>query len=1095
MCRWGTYLLLALCLGLLSAGLSVGQTTFGSITGTVTDPSGALVPRAKVSVTNEGEGTVRQVTTGTTGVYTVPNLNVGTYRIRVSAAGFATYERSGLILSANEVLSADVQLALAKAAGTIVQVTGSGTPIATQTTNISNIKTSRDLLQLPSISRHAGDEGIYTYVLMNPGVSSVPGNSISNVQGVRQVTGVLPTMDGIAVMAYPIGPGPVQPSLEGVQEINVQLADTQAEFATPANIAVVTKSGTNQFHGGGFWDYNSGSLNARNYFSPTVPFRVYNDFGGSIGGPIKKNKTFFFADYEGSREAAKVVVTGNTALPAWRTGDFSGISTPIIDPVTGSAFPGNIIPSGRISPVSQAVQNFFYPEPNFGPAGLQSGNWRGQFPAQTGFTRFDNFDVRVDQNFRNGDKVFARFSYRRLPLTARENSLPPVGQRDQLRGSRSAVLSWTHLFSPTLLNEFRTGFTRQRNFYYPDLIGSSILQQVGIHGVSTTGIHDVPAFYITGLTTTDQPNPKALTLDTDFEWTDDLSWARGRHFMKFGFDAIRDQLGGYNYPNSIYGQYNFTGVYTGFAYADFLLGVPQTTQLTVPTPPRYLRGTIWSMYAQDQFKVTQRLTANYGVRWELDGPYYDRYGSIANFDPATGGWVVPDSGLPHINPLYPKNVPITSASKAGYPGKGLVDYPMHNIYPRVGVAYRPFHSDTTVVRAAYGIYSNLIYGSLGRALGGGPFSGSTTYVNALNNGVPLFSFPTPFLPTGTTATQNAFGINPDIVTPYTQQWNATVERQLGSSGALRLSYVGSRSVNLIYPRNLNQPPPSASPFSVSERPFPLFNTITYYDNGAGQNYNSLEVTVAKNYGKNLTFNGGWTWAKDLTDAQDTAGFSGPTIQNQFDRAAEYGNNQITPTHRFYGYAVYQLPFGRGQRFLRANSGVAQAVLGGWQMAWNVVLQSGQFFTPSYSGFDPSNTDSFGGRPDAVSGASSSVAGTQSIDNWFNAAAFKIPGCPDANPFCAKPANIGRFGNAGIGTLRGPAIRDADFSLSKYFTLRENTRLQFRMMMVNAFNHPNFALPSANISSPATVARITSQAAPTFGTVAPREIDFELRLEF
>ena len=1021
----------------------------------------------------------------------MPNLSVGRYRLQANAAGFAPFDRTGLILNSNQVLNSDVMLSLTQA-GTTVEVTAAGSAISTETTNLSNLKTSRDLQELPLISRHGGDQGFYAYVLQNPGVNSAPGNSLNNVQGVRQQTGVLPTMDGIAVMAYPIGPGPVQPSLEGVQEVNVQLANTPAEFATPANFAVVTKSGSNAYHGTGFWDYNSSRLNARDFFSPAAPFRVYHNFGGAFGGPIRKDKTFFFGNYEGSREAAKVVVTGNTPLAPWRTGNFSGLPTPIIDPRTGAAFPGNVIPPDRINPVSQNVQDFFFPLPNFGAPGLQSNNWRGQFPGNTGFTHFDDFGVRVDQNFSNGDKVYVRVNYRRLPLTARENTLPPVGERDQLRGSRSAVLSWTHLFTPALLNEFRTGFTRQRNYYFPQLVGSEILKQVGIQGVTTTGIHNVPAFNITGITSTDQPNSQALTLDTNFQWTDNLSWTRGNHAMKFGFDAIRDQLGGYNYPNSMYGAYNFTGAYTGFGYADFLLGIPQTTQLAIPTPPRYLRGTTWSAYAQDQFKVNQRLTLNYGLRWELLGPYYDRYGNIASFDPRTGAFVLPDKGIGNVNPFYPKNIPIVPASSVGFPEQTLVKARKANFYPRFGLAYKPFGNEHTVIRAAYGLYGNLIYGSLARGLGGGPFSGSTTYTNAITSGAPLFSFPNPFLPSGTSATQNAFGVNPDITTPYTQQWNVTIERQLGSA-ALRLSYMGTRSVNLIYARNLNQPAPGTVPFTNSLRPYPIFNSITYYENGGNQRYHGLQANIAKNYGNILTFNAGYTWAKDLTDTQEGT-FSGPTIQNQFDRRAEYGNNLLTPTHRVYGYAIFQVPVGKGHRYLN-QSGVLDAVLGGWQMAWNAMAQSGQFFTPSFTGSDPSNTNTIGGRPDVVAGVSTEPPGGRTLDRWFNPAAFKVPGCPDNDPACSRPASTGRFGNAGIGILRGHYIANADLAISKYFSITESSRLQFRANFANVFNHPNFALPASVINSPATVGRITSSVPATFGTVAPREIDFQLRLEF
>lgn len=1069
------------------------QTTTGTITGTVTDPSGAVVPDAKITVMNQAQGVTREMTTNTSGVFTAPNLTVGTYRVRVEAPGFAPYESANLMLSANQVQNASIHLSVASS-GTSVEVAAEGNAISTETSNISNIKTTRDLQELPLISRHGGDQGIYTYVLMNPGVNSVPGNSLNNVQGVRQVTGVLPTMDGIAVMAYPIGPGPVQPSLEAVQEVNVQLADTNAEFATPANIAVVTKSGTNDYHGSAFWDYNSGDLNARDFFATSAPFRVYHDFGGYFGGPVIKNKTFFFGSYEGSREAAQVVVTGNTPLPAFRTGDFSGISTKIIDPLTGQQFPGNMIPANRISPVSQKAQDYFYPGPNFGPPGLQNGNWRGQFPAQTGFTHFNDGTARVDQNFSNGDRVYGRFSTRQLPLIAREGSLPPVGQRDQHRDSFSGVVSWTHLFSPYLLNEFRSGMTRQKNYYYPDLVGSQILQQIGMQGITTTGIHNVPAFYINGITTTDQPNSQALTLDTNFEWTDNVSWTKGRHSMRFGFDAIRDQLGGFNYPNNMYGQYNFTGVYTGFGYADFLLGIPQSTNLSIPNPPRYLRGTMWSVYAQDQFKVNQSLTLNYGVRLQLEGPYYDRYGSISNFDPALGAWAVPTAGLTHLNPFYPSNIPVVGATTAGYPDGSLVRFPTHNIYPRAGFAWKPFHDDKTVVRGGYGIYGNLIYGSLGRALGGGPFSGSTTYNNAITNGQPLFQFPYPFLPSGSTATQNAFGVNPDLSTPYTQQWNFTVEREVGSA-ALRLSYLGTHSVDLVYARNLNQPVPSLIPFTASRRIYPIFNTITYYDNGGSERYNALQATVAKNYGHGLTFNGGWTWAKDLTDVQDTGGFSGQLIENQYNRQVEWGNNQITPTHRVYAYGIYELPVGRNRRYLGHSNRLVDGVLGGWQIAANAMWQSGQFFTPSFSGYDPSNTSTLGGRPDVVPGQALYPSGGSNINLWFNPAAFKIPGCPDTNPVCTNPTPVGRTGNAGIGIIRGPNIANLDLAVSKYFNITERIRMQFRANAANALNHPNFALPAANISAPAAVGRITSTTPATFGTVGPRELDFQLRIEF
>jgi hypothetical protein len=925
-------------------------------------------------------------------------------------------------------------------------------------------------------------------------VSKVAGQSNPAVNGMR-ILDTVPTIDGIAVMAYldGIGGGPVQPSIEGIEQVNIELANAQAEFARPGNFTVVTKSGTNTYHGGFFYDYNGNHLNSRSFFAATTPFRIYHNFGASLGGPIRHNKTFFFVDYEGSREAATTVLVGNTPLVPWRTGDFSGLGRTVIDPTTGQPFPGASIPANRIDPTASKAQDFFFPAPNFGPPGLQSGNWRGQRFGQNGFTRFDNVDGRIDHNFREKDVVFTRVSYRRLPVLGYEATLPPVGQRDQLRNTRSAIASWTHSFSPVLLNEARAGFARMRNFFQPDLIGRDILQQLGIQGIGVgTPIHNVPAFNITGITTTDQPNSNTLSLNTNFQWTDTLSWTHRAHFIKFGFDALRDQLGGYSFPNSIYGSYNFTGTYTGVPYADFLLGIPQTTSRTIPTRARYLRGTMWSLYVQDQWKISPRLTLNYGLRWELQGPYYDRFGAIFSFDPATGSIVVPDDGVALINPLFPKNIPVNPASKAGYPQGAMINADPKGLYPRFGFAWTPLRNGETVLRGGYGIYGNTIYGSAGSGRVGGPFAGSETFTNAITNGVPLLRFPRPFLDVGATSTQNASGVNPNLRTPYSQQFNLTLERQVGQVG-IRIGYIGTRSTRLVYQRNTNEPLPSLIPFNTTRRTYPIFNAVTWYENGGVQQYNALQVSASKTYGKNLFLNTGWTWAKDITDDQNTgSSFSGQTIENAYSRAVERADNVLTRTHRVYANMIWALPVGRGQVALSNAQPVLEALFGGWSVSSVFVAQSGQFFTPSFASFDPSNTNTIGGRPDRI--ASGQLASGQSIVHWFDAAAFKIPGCPDADPVCKSPVNVGRFGNSGLNVLRGPRSTNVDFSAMKYFRLAETKRLQFRVLMTNVLNHPNFSNPAANISSPGTVGQITSTFAEQIGEDA-RQIHFSLRFEF
>jgi hypothetical protein len=1106
---------LSVCLFLCLTSLGVGQTTLSSITGTVTDPSGAVVPGANVTVTNEGTQIARQVTTGTSGVFNVPNLNVGTYRVTVTAPGFARYERGGLVLTANQVLNVDTRLELA-ATATVTEVRAATPAINTETSSLSGVTTSQQLQQLPlEMSRHLADKGFYTFIFLNTGTSSVSYTSLPIVNGVREGTGTLPTMDGIAVMGYALGASPVQPSMDGVQEVNVVTANPPAEFAVAANFTVVTKSGTNDFHGAAFYTYNGNALNARNFFSDSTPFRVYNDFGGHVGGPIKKNKAFFFVDYEGSREKAKNLMLVDSPLPEWRDGDFSGLcatydaggvctdpdGTQLTNPFTGQPFPNNLIPDGMISSVAQKVQDGLFPLPNSGPPGELSSNYQNQFPGTTGFTRYNQVDARVDYNPSTRDAIFGRVSWRRMPLEYTD-IVPTIGRVTQTRFGDSAVVSWTHTLSPVLVNEFRTGATYHRNQYYPDVVGSDLIQQFGIQGITTVGIHNAPIFRIDPVTYVDYDDYDDSFYDNPgitWEWTDNLSWTRGRHFLKFGFDAVRDQLNQKSITSLVYGAYNFPGVYTGFGYADFLLGIPETTELAVPTPPRYERGTTMGLYAQDQFKVSRNLTLNYGLRWELQEPYHHKFGAMYSFDPQTGALVIPDNGVSQLNPYFPSNIPVVTASKAGYPANSLLDFRKGYFQPRFGFAYKLFGSAKTVIRGGYGIYSNLVDKLIMHDMGGGPFSGSATYINSITNGVPLFSFPNPFLSSAIApvGTQDVQGKDPHMKMPYTQQWNLTVEREVGGVG-FRVSYVGTRTTNLIYRRNLNQLPPSTVPFDAGNRPYSLYNNIIYSTNGGNEFYSGLEVAATKKYSQNLSFNTGWTWARDLTDTQDSgaggSNYGGQVIQNQFDRAVEKANNGLVTAQRAYASAIYALPFGQNQRFLGNANPWVEGVLGGWRTGWNVNLQTGQYFTPSFRGFDPSNTATFGGRPDRIADGNL-PSDHRTINDWFDATAFAIPGCPSDNPVCTDPANVGRFGNTGLNVLTGPGIANLDFALMKYFTLRENVRLQFRVNMVNAFNHPNFAVPRSNISSRGTVATINSMARVLNGEPATREIDFGLRLEF
>jgi len=380
---------------------------------------------------------------------------------------------------------------------------------------------------------------------------------------------------------------------------------------------------------------------------------------------------------------------------------------------------------------------------------------------------------------------------------------------------------------------------------------------------------------------------------------------------------------------------------------------------------------------------------------------------------------------------------------------------------------------------------------------GGPFGGSESFFNSITNGAALLKFPNPFVPEAgqVAAFQSASGFNPHLTVPYLQQWNVTLEKQIGTVG-VSVAYVGSHAVSLLYGRNINQPMASTTPFSINALPNPNFNTVTWYENGGSQRYNSLQVSAAKRLGKTVHFSAGWTWAKDLTDQSDNDWiYADSPIQNQFNRAAEFGHNAYTPTHRFYADAIFSLPVGRNQRYLSHMPRVAEGLLGGWRLSTIVTLQTGQWFTPVFDGFDPSNTNTIGGRPDVIAGAPLYPA-NQSINNWFNTAAFKIPGCPDSNPACDNPANVGRFGNSGVNILQTPAMKNLDLALMKEFQIAEKKILRFQTTFSDALNHPNFGYPDGDISSPDTAPVITNTNANYLsGSSTSRVINFSLRFQF
>ncbi|MBL8209831.1 MAG: carboxypeptidase regulatory-like domain-containing protein [Bryobacterales bacterium] len=1052
---------------LLLPVLSYAQATFGTITGTVTDSTGAVVPNTDITVTNEGTNLTRTIKTGEDGNFAVPNLNAGNYRVQAKASGFKSSLVTGIALEALRTVRVDVRLEVGEV-GTEVTVQGAAPVIETDSASIAATRTSKDLNDLPlnirSTVSGTGDSGLYRYVFLTP-TGGQGGGSRFNLGGARGSQNYF-NVDGISSNSPAFGNsiGPAEPSFESIQEVRFEIVNNKAEFGEVANITAITKSGTNDLHGALFWFHENSALNARPFFATSRGQNIRNNFGASAGGPIVQNKLFFFGTFEGERQRTPAIIAPNVPTVAMRSGDFSAVpNLTLRNPFSGQPFPGNVIPASLINRGTQAWQNRFYPLPNFGPATSTVGNYRATVPQQI---RHDQFDIRVDYAIRSNNTIYARVSYKRSEPRVLDGGLPAeqVGYRVQTRMARQVAISDTWTITPSLINELKLGFARNFNPARGQLLGQELVELLGIQGLQAApGVENVPALNITGFQTV-APLAKQAAAENTYQIVDQLTYIKGKHSIKGGVEYRPQQ---YNAPvPAQFGTYGFTGFATGNAWADFLLGVPQTTSRNYVRPTRYARFFHLSGFIQDDFKVSQNFTLNYGLRWDYNQPARDKRDIIFNVDPIGGRLVVPNQSIidNYVNPLFPRSIPIVTASAAGYPERSLRNGDFNNFQPRVGFAWRPFGGARTVLRGGYGFFNDDFTADIFSALYGGPFSLTESFVNTIANNTPQLTLQRPFLGAGTTGNVDVTGLDLNLRNAYVQQWNLTVERDLGASIGLRVSYVGTKATKLVYGRNVNMPAPSTVPFAQSRRPFPLFRNITMRENGGSQTYNALTTQLERKWSKGLSFMGAYTWAKNLTDVDEIGGVeAGTVIENAFNRSRERGDAQFTPRHRFISSVIWELPFGRGKRFL-SDSRTAGLVLGGWQMSASYIAQTGEFLTPSFAGVDPSNTQTVGGIPDRI-GNGNLPSDQRTIDRWFDVSAFAVP-----------PANAGRFGTSGRGILVGPGREIASAALFKSFPIRERMAFRVSISFTNLFNKANFDIPALNISAPNNVGTIRATTA-------------------
>ncbi|MCI0723789.1 MAG: TonB-dependent receptor, partial [Acidobacteria bacterium] len=903
----------------LATGLANGQSTFGTILGSLKDPADAVIVGAKVTVTNEGTNIKKETASNALGNYEVTHLNPGLYTVAVEAAGFRRHINQHINLETSQILRIDAQLAVGEVTESIT-VSAEAPAVESETGTISGLQTGRQLRELPmNFVRSDGfSGGIYRLVSMTPGAIRYEGTGSNSIAGARshQVSWL-----GDGVNLGDQGGNNISssnPSLESIQEMKVTMVNNSAEYGNVATVTVTTKSGTNQLHGSGFYQYTTGSLNARNFFQSGVPFRVYNGFAGTMGGPVMlpgydgRNKTFFFGAFEGNTNHQRLLSNLNVPSAALRRGDFSQVFTGagnlivIRDPANGQPFLGNIVPDSRLSPVSRKIQDRFYPLPNFGDQTLLFQNYRETYPQGIFYRQYDG---RIDHQINDKNSLFGRLSVRDLPVPICNPCVPAIPLADQLRRVRNFSLSYTSVISPKVLNEFRGGFSWHENKVTDTIRGLPLVNELGITGLTSTGDNPgMPAVNITGFLPLGRPTGTSSQRDQVYDFTDNVTITTERHTLKAGVNFKENLRSLLSIPNAMFGDFSFTGAFTGHAYADFLLGIPQTSTRSTEPQRTYGRNQAYAVYIQDDFKAHPNLTLNFGLRYELITPFADKFDRMFNFDTRTGNLVVPTQTVLQrdVNPIFPSSIRIVTADQAGFPGRGLRNSDGNNLAPRFGFAWRPFGHARSVVRGGIGIYHTPLFSSTFSTLsGGGPFSTTETFTNSIVSGVPLFQFPNPFQAVGAFGTVSVAGVEPNLFSPYAMQWNLTVEQEYASVG-FRASYIATRSVNLLYRRNINQPIASVAPFNNNRRPYPQLGNIPFVSNGTNTMYHALQLEAERKFSGGLFFTAGWTWAKQLGHGID-GGELGAQIENTYDRRREYGDDLWLSRHRFVASYLWELP--------------------------------------------------------------------------------------------------------------------------------------------------------------------------------------------
>ena len=1073
-----TRAMLALMLALGSCFQVSAQSTNATLTGVVRDAQGSVIPHAAIVATNTQTGQSRAITSGDTGDYTITDLPIGDYKITASAPGFKMLVIPSITLHVNQQASLDLKLEVGAVSEQVV-VTTTLPLLNTESSSVGQVVQNQSIESQPLNGRQ-----FWQLVALVPGASYTPGGEGTRTGGASLRSSVVNVqidgtgfiwngwlMDGADITEYEQGGTNIQPNVDALAEFKVFSANMPAEYGhTPNVVSVTMKSGTNSFHGTAYEFIRNDVIDAHNYFATTSKnILKRNQFGGTIGGPIRKDKVFFFTDFEESRQSQGITFSDIVPSLAMRGGDFSAeiAKTKIVDPTTGKPFAGNIIPANRISSQAKYFLQFL------------------PTPAQGNFSSAQSLDVakadmKIDAALTGADHLMGRYSIADNQETD-PNQFPALKSQALHSRAQNLAFSETHLFGTKWLNEARASYYRDYFLFSAILPGTNFVQQAGITGYEQTQV--TPSFpYITmsgysAFNGSGSGNfPKSNRIRT-WQYADTVSYTNGKHEVRFGGQMWVQRHSFYNGQGQE-GEFTFTTQYTGDAFGDYLLGTPAQVYRSYPLTLYGNKGIEWAAFVQDNYRATDDITFNLGLRWEYN-PFFDGVdGQNSAFDPATGKVIVPTRNGQILNPLAqpetPLLIPLFKDRVLGTDALGLPDSirkagAIGQWVPRVGFAWRPNGSDHVVVRAAYGIFP--IFLDTNMTLQWAhvpPFLIQQTIFNP--QGTPAFNWANPFNGQSLVAANPNPGsvcpgtnlvllscVQPAISTAprtfnhtYMEQYNLALQFQLRKDMSLDVAYVGNHTVHgQLISVPVNTPNPAAGTVQT-RRPYPQWGQIGSSMSIGAAHYNALQTSLEKRLSNGVYALLSYTYSKCTDNGSSESG--PPTISLL---AQNYGVCDYDITNNFTLSSVYQLPFGKGRRFLSGASWPVDTALGGWEIAGIFMDRTGLPYTPVLSS-DVANTGISGQWPNRID---SGALAHPTAQEWFNPAAFTSP---------AKYT----YGNSRRDILRSQGLVDLDTTLKKNFTFTESKILEVRFESFNVANHPTFASPNATIGS-SSAGRVTT----------------------